>query len=998
MKILSISVRNYRVLHDADVVLDPARTLIGGPNESGKSTLIEAAHRALFLRYKTTGETQNAMTSNGGGQPSVSVEFEVEGKRYQISKRFSGQSGTAVLTQEGGVTLKADEAESRLAELLGVSGSGGKSSLSQWAHLWVWQGKSSEDPTGSANAQVDTLLEQFQRSGAAVVRQSPLDGKVAQKFARAVESLFTKPGSIRKHSPLAAAVEKHEQATAALARAESAQEKLYAAARDLELAQQAITDSMDALADTDLQAKVLTERRNALTTLRTSEQVQHVNHANAVSALTRAQAAEDRIGQLRRAIHVVRDSMAPLRARSLELTALEHRAKTQADEVAKQIDDVANRLRVLRHHAVLAGLHVQRHELHADRALLGLRLTEIEKLQADRQSVLLRIAKLPPVTTEQLEHLTAVHQLLSVADAQLSAMAAGVELLTSGGVARLDDAILVVGERRILTADGLLSIGEEVRLRITPGGGASLGEARERRDAALRALEAGLDALGVASIAAATDARNQRQSLEEERGHLELRLAESGAVSVDADRTSLEQEISKVDADLERRSALGGDHAAPHDLTRAIEQQRMLSEELDAEESVERSLVVRRSDAASVARDASEARELHQRTLQVQEEELRGAENDLAGLLSVHGDDASRASELEQLFATAVSCEQALSATILSVAGLQPELLDLDEERVARARKRQGETRFENEQIAALSRQTLAQDGSRDPHAELEAARDLERDSLEDRTRMERHAEAIVLLNDLFTAEQASVASQFATPLREKVSGYLQCLFGPSSTVQLNYDGDQLSGLGLERRSDVVGAYPFAALSGGAQQQLAAALRLGVAEVLAAGHGGSLPVIFDDAFAFSDPQRLEGLQRMLDLGAERGLQVVVLTCTPREYARFGAREVVLRATPTNHRASNITTSVEADEALDDVDATFVAPPSYDNAVLAGLRQEFLDGLSALGGRCGSMALRSALGWEPSVYEQVKQQLREEGEIMLGRGRGGSLRLASLEEE
>ena len=137
---------------------------------------------------------------------------------------------------------------------------------------------------------------------------------------------------------------------------------------------------------------------------------------------------------------------------------------------------------------------------------------------------------------------------------------------------------------------------------------------------------------------------------------------------------------------------------------------------------------------------------------------------------------------------------------------------------------------------------------------------------------------------------------------------------------------------------------------------------------------------------------------MLDLGAERGLQVVVLTCTPREYARFGAREVVLSATTSNQRAGNSTAIVEADEAPDDVDASVHAPPSYDNAVLARLRQEFLDGLSGLGGRCGSMALRSALGWEPSVYEQVKQNLRDAGEIVLGRGRGGSLRLASLEEE
>ena len=99
MKILSISARNYRVHQDIAISLDPSRTVIGGPNESGKSTLMEAAHRALFLRYKTVGGHQARMASDAGGQPNVTVEFEVGGKRYGIAKRFSGQTGTAVVTQ-----------------------------------------------------------------------------------------------------------------------------------------------------------------------------------------------------------------------------------------------------------------------------------------------------------------------------------------------------------------------------------------------------------------------------------------------------------------------------------------------------------------------------------------------------------------------------------------------------------------------------------------------------------------------------------------------------------------------------------------------------------------------------------------------------------------------------------------------------------------------------------------------------------------------------------
>jgi uncharacterized protein YhaN len=88
-------------------------------------------------------------------------------------------------------------------------------------------------------------------------------------------------------------------------------------------------------------------------------------------------------------------------------------------------------------------------------------------------------------------------------------------------------------------------------------------------------------------------------------------------------------------------------------------------------------------------------------------------------------------------------------------------------------------------------------------------------------------------------------------------------------------------------------AVPFVGLSGGAREQTAAAVRLALAEILAADYDGCLPVVFDDAFAYADPERIESLQRMLDLGAVRGLQVIVLTCTPADYAGFGAREVRL---------------------------------------------------------------------------------------------------------
>ena len=64
MRIKSVTLRNYRMHRELTVAFDPSRTLIGGPNEVGKSTLVEAIHRALFLKAKGNTGYHRAMQSS----------------------------------------------------------------------------------------------------------------------------------------------------------------------------------------------------------------------------------------------------------------------------------------------------------------------------------------------------------------------------------------------------------------------------------------------------------------------------------------------------------------------------------------------------------------------------------------------------------------------------------------------------------------------------------------------------------------------------------------------------------------------------------------------------------------------------------------------------------------------------------------------------------------------------------------------------------------------
>jgi uncharacterized protein YhaN len=47
-----------------------------------------------------------------------------------------------------------------------------------------------------------------------------------------------------------------------------------------------------------------------------------------------------------------------------------------------------------------------------------------------------------------------------------------------------------------------------------------------------------------------------------------------------------------------------------------------------------------------------------------------------------------------------------------------------------------------------------------------------------------------------------------------------------------------------------------------------------------------LPLVFDDAFTNSDPERLLGLGEMLRKGSEAGIQIVLLSCNSRDYAHL----------------------------------------------------------------------------------------------------------------
>ncbi len=213
-----------------------------------------------------------------------------------------------------------------------------------------------------------------------------------------------------------------------------------------------------------------------------------------------------------------------------------------------------------------------------------------------------------------------------------------------------------------------------------------------------------------------------------------------------------------------------------------------------------------------------------------------------------------------------------------------------------------------------VARSKLGTEGTDDPYADLAFAEAQLASAREHHDRVRHRAEAVRLVDKLFAEEQRALSEELSRPLAETIESYVQCLFGPEARVILEFDESGVTGIELIRPGER-GTTGFDDLSEGTREQVAGAVRLAVAELLAAGGEGgsggatgrspkdrvgsglvdarSLPVVFDDAFAYSDPERVLTLQRMLDLAAARGIQVIVLTCNPSDYALLGAHQVLL---------------------------------------------------------------------------------------------------------
>ncbi len=900
MRLLSATVRNYRLHGDVTIQFDGARTLVGGPNECGKSTLVEAVHRALFLKATVTGEAQESMTSTLFPQrPEVEVRFEARGAEYELVKRFSGQTGAARLTQLGGQTWQGEEAEVRLARLLGVDEVGGGKGVldrlrKQWAHLWVWQGEGGEDLSDSVEAQQAGLLRRLQQVGGAVAMQSELDDRVASFFSQNRSQIFGKSaaGAALKNSELGQAQAEVAQAETSRSTAAERVDRLRHAAEAHEQAAAAIKRAASGLEGIQRERQEVERKLSEVGMLRRAEEAQTHTLASALDKSTSLEGIEKNVAALREAKAAAQQALEPLEEKQRLLESELADARGGLGDAQRAYDEAVERVREAQLRAGLAEAHVAQFKHEARRAELAGRLERVQGLQKELDAIRAQVASLVAIDQAGLEALQALQSRAAQASAALKAMAAEVEVVATDRTVQVGEALLSAGQRQTVSDTTEVLVGDAVRIRIHPGGGDGLTRAREEVRTLDRSLRQALDGYGLESISAAAEASARRADLHSRALVKEAELRQWKAADLVLLCNEAKAECTAVTADIERRRVQVAYTESPETLTQA---EALLAREqaaLEAAGSEERSL---RTALESLRERATEREsERNQARESLEEERKKHTEfsAQVEWLVQNHGSDEARAKALREARGARDGLERELLQTREALEALQPRLLETDSERLQRAWRETDDQRQQAEKSLAVSHFTLRSDGAEDINAALsqaEARLDAAREHL---TVVERKARAIALVDDLFQEEQRMLADRFSRPLADKIDSYLQCVFGPGAKVTVSLKDNHFSGVRLARAGKT-GAEAFGDLSFGAREQVAAAVRLAIAELLAVDHDGSLPLVFDDAFVNSDPERVGALQRMLDLGASRGLQIIVLTCDPSGYAGLGACQVTL---------------------------------------------------------------------------------------------------------
>ncbi|MDO5740987.1 MAG: AAA family ATPase [Ornithinimicrobium sp.] len=886
MRVHRLTVKDVKGVRERTVVFpDHGVVVVEGPNEVGKSTILEAFDKLLDPRLKSTSTREEVRSLKPVGRdvgPYVEAEFTVGGHRVRYAKRWLRQPLTTLeVLSPVPAQLSGEAAQARVDQL-----------IAQSLDRTLWDAlRFAQSQDGTVAPLADSAVLSSALDAAAGSQLHAEEGElILDRVAKEFSLYFTRTGRPTGDYK------------AALAAYHLDQDAVSEAHRRLQEAEQLLGRQEQVRREVTQAAEGLARAHGELTAAHEAREVV----SEIVTAHERVRARLGEASEKSRAAARIRRERRELVAELATITARVSRAETQlvtdqkaagalieplaaAEETATATEDALERAEEVAEAARADADHlVDLARLHELESLTDRVRDLVPRLAATREKLCER-----PITAQTVQQIQGLGKRAMLLQARhegasgrvcVESLGASVSVTTSES--NPEGPCLESGERQtfVVTEQTVITVDGAVRVVVVPE------ESGKARAAELATARLDLDRALV---------EHGVQTIEE----LEQAVAEQQRVQQEVRELAHVLEVTTASRSAaEQRQALAG--VVPSGL---IDDMSALRTRLDAFATARVSEVALPDDEASAneaargaARSLLQARSAR-RTATTTVKECRAR----AQLLRTELERATGRLESDRDRLTQLS--EALHGARLQVADEALEIqvrersmvlaaVELEAERAARA--------LEAADVEGMTRRTLEAavrvDVADAEHVRLTAALhtlngQIEMAASEGRSELYDHAVATLdeterHLSSLdrraraarhlwrtLQAHRDAAHRAYVLPYTQTLERLGRVVYGASFAVTVD---DQLT---LAARTLDGTTVPFEQLSGGAKEQLGILARLAVAQLVDPAQG--VPVVIDDALGYSDPGRLQQMGEILGASAQGAdVQVILLTCTPERYA------------------------------------------------------------------------------------------------------------------
>lgn len=892
MKLRSLTVNQFKKF-TAPMRLDGIEdglNVVVGPNEMGKSTLLDALRAALFEKFSSKAQPIVALQNdrNQAG-PVVELAFELGDGVYRVTKRFVKRP-YARLSCPDGRTLEGDAAEDMLRGLLGFDEPGKTGAkpetLGMWNVLWVQQGQSfgALDLPESARSNLHSALE----SEVGTVLGGRRGRALPQAIEKQLGELVT-AGNGRPRGAYKDLIENTETLQSELDGLRTRRQELAKTLDDLEEAQETLArlsagDRNQAdqteLAEARKRHGQLAELEARIAAAASDLELKKRNLEQAEKAQTERAGLRGTIATEEKAVEQARQRLEDVRQQEKDARAQLEKSRSgvrEAEAAVTEADEVVSRQRRTMD-AVERQVRIRELESRLTKAQAA--ETRQREAQQDAAAIL--------VTDDVIEAIRSAAKGLGTIESHLSAAATRIVFdMNPDGMfgIEIDGQMLSSEQHSVQAVEPVtIAIPDRGRITIEPAIQDRDKLLGQRRDAKARLKEA-LQAGGIKTVNDAEDQYTRRGKLLQavELARQEAELHAPATDDHDAGAQALSDYIDGLQKILAR------------------EMDELGIEELPEHAKAESAL----RDAVEQANEARGAVNSARAALGGPEDNLGQLQTELGTVKARHDDGKERLETLRRQLADA---EQELSDGQLqaridaaqaelceqeaAVSGLEAQRTDETipqlGARIARLDKAIQDRRDKRgnlkEKIAGLRSHVEALEGAGLDEAIQQKARELDFCE-EERRRSAREVQVLSLLLSTLRAAEQDAKERYLSPVLNRVRPYLQLLF-PGAEITID---ENLHIVGVVREVGYEEAFHH--LSMGTQEQIAVLIRLAFAEMLVE-QGHPATVILDDALVFSDDRRMSRMFDILNMAA-RNVQIIVLTCREQLFEELGGRTLSL---------------------------------------------------------------------------------------------------------